>query len=255
VHAPQLATCFLPSIASPRTHVEYGGSGLGLFISRKLTEMQGGAIGFASEFGKGSTFAFYVRAQRAPRPQSGLSASDLSELNAVDEYNKLAILVVEDNLVNQRVLCKQLRTHGHVVYAANHGGEAIAFLQESKFWKDRAKTGGKPLSLVLMDTEMPIMDGLTCVRKIRELQREGSIIGHVPIISVTANARSEQIEVATTAGMVSFRTETPPPLSTLLPLYPFKANMQAKKDDVVSKPFHVLDLIPKMQSLVQRYHS
>lgn len=90
------------------------------------------------------------------------------------------------------------------MYTANHGGDSIAFLQESNFWKDQAKTG-KHLSLVLMDTEMPIMDGLTCVRKIQELQREGSIIGHVPIISATANARSEQIEVATAAGMVSCR--------------------------------------------------
>lgn len=137
-------------------------------------------------------------------PISGLTTSDMSQLNAIDEHTELAILVVEDNLVNQRVLCKQLRTYGHVVSAANHGGEAIAFLQESNFWKHQTKTG-KPLSVVLMDTEMPIMDGLTCVRKIRELQREGSIVGHVPIISVTANARSEQIEVATAAGMVSSR--------------------------------------------------
>lgn len=137
-------------------------------------------------------------------PVSALTTSDMSQLDAIDKHNKLAILIVEDNLVNQRVLCKQLRSYGHVVYTANHGGEAIAFLQESNFWKHQTKTG-KPLSVVLMDTEMPIMDGLTCVRKVRELQREGSIIGHVPIISATANARSEQIEVATAAGMVSSR--------------------------------------------------
>ena len=163
--------------------------------------MQGGAIGFESESGKGSTFAFYVRAQLSSRPRSGSILTEPSELSSEDEHEKLAILVVEDNLVNQRVLCQQLRTHGHVVYAANHGGEALAFLQESTFWKDRTETS-KHLSIVLMDTEMPIMDGLTCVRRIRELQRQGSIIGHVPIISVTANARSEQIEVATAVGMV-----------------------------------------------------
>lgn len=163
--------------------------------------MQGGAIGFASEFGKGSTFAFYVRAQRSSGSRSGLIVSDSSKPNAEAEYNKLAILVVEDNLVNQRVLCQQLRTYGHDVYAANHGGEALDFLQESEFWKDQAGTG-KHLSLVLMDTEMPTMDGLTCVRKIRELQSQGSITKHVPIISVTANARSEQINLAIAAGMV-----------------------------------------------------
>jgi CheY-like chemotaxis protein len=135
----------------------------------------------------------------------------MSKLNAVNEHNKLAVPIVEDNLVNQRVLSKQLRTYGHVVYTANHGGEAIAFLQESNFGKDQAKTG-KHLSLVLMDTEMPIMDSLTCVRKIRELQREGSIIGHVPVISATANARSEQIEVATAAGMVKLQTRSSSPI-------------------------------------------
>lgn len=62
--------------------------------------MQGGAIGFASELGRGSTFAFYVRAQRALSPISGPTTSDMSQLNAIDEHNKLAILVVEDNLVN-----------------------------------------------------------------------------------------------------------------------------------------------------------
>lgn len=60
----------------------------------------------------------------------------MSEPNAINEHNKLAILIVEDNLVNQRALSKQLRTYGHVVYTANHGGDSIAFLQESNFWKD-----------------------------------------------------------------------------------------------------------------------
>lgn len=166
--------------------------------------MQGGAIGFASEFGKGSTFAFYVSAQQVSHPRKEVIASEPSALSAVDAHDKLTILVVEDNLVNQRVLCAQLRTQGYVIYAANHGGEAIAFLQESTFWKDRAQTG-KHLSLVLMDTEMPTMDGLTCVRKIRELQRNGLIVGHVPVISVTANARFEQIEEAIAAGMVCRR--------------------------------------------------
>ena len=129
-----------------------------------------------------------------------------NDVNANATLSKFSILVVEDNLVNQKVLCKQLRMHGHKVYAANHGGEALTFLEETRYWKANEKDG-KELSIILMDTEMPIMDGLTCVRKIRKLQREGSIIQHIPIISVTANARSEQIEIARSSGMVGRRLQ------------------------------------------------
>jgi CheY-like chemotaxis protein len=78
---------------------------------------------------------------------------------------------------------------------------------------------------VLMDQEMPVMDGLTCTRRIRELEREGKIRVHVPIIAVTANARQEQIQTAIDAGM----------------------------DDVVSKPFRIPDLVPKIEELMGMY--
>jgi CheY-like chemotaxis protein len=120
------------------------------------------------------------------------------------------ILLVEDNLINQKVLSKQLRGVGCTVYVANHGIEALDFLYKTKLWndKDRDKDGSSDekmeLSLILMDLEMPIMDGLTCCRRIRDLQREGRIREHVPIIAVTANARTEQMEDAIDAGMVGF---------------------------------------------------
>lgn len=73
--------------------------------------------------------------------------------------------------------------------------------------------------------EMPVMDGLTCTKRIRQLEKEGSIVGHIPIIAVTANARDEQIQTAIEAGM----------------------------DDVVSKPFRIPDLIPKIEELKAKY--
>ena len=221
------------SQASPRTHVQYGGSGLGLFISRELVELQGGEIGVASKSGEGSTFAFYIKARRSTAPKeeidqfpgsgprkssTGKLLPTISRTQSEDSQNIVAsatslpqrparkdtlkILVVEDNLVNQRVLSKQLKNMGCVVHVANHGGECLERLRESTFWRDK---GGKEIeiSVILMDQEMPVMDGLTCTKEIRRLEETGDVTSHVPIIAVTANARSEQIDTAMDVGMVS----------------------------------------------------
>jgi signal transduction histidine kinase len=229
--------------ASPKTHQTYGGSGLGLFISRQLVEMQGGEIGVASEAGKGSVFQFYVKTRRTSPLQDILQKTDLQllvredavreacavDMSTVQNKRKkstapsetghltpptlhsqvLYILVVEDNLVNQKVVSKQLRKSGHVVSVANHGEEALGYIRRSDFWEGEDK-----LSVVLMDLEMPVMDGITCVKRIRELQEGGVIRGHVPVIAVTANARKDQLLRAIEAGMVSLY-----PLPLIYPTY------------------------------------
>ncbi|KAI2487400.1 BaeS Signal transduction histidine kinase [Pyrenophora tritici-repentis] len=237
------------SQASPRTHIDYGGSGLGLFISRRLTEMHGGAIGFASKSGVGSTFSFYVKSRKcAFRPkfnrhqsnaavslsirahETVLSSRSRNEKDEPPSRNATAdvipnknlhVLIVEDNLVNQRVLAKQLRNTGMQVAVANHGGEALEYLRTTNYCIPDGT--GKPLALILMDWEMPVMDGLTCVRNIRELQKEGVVRAHVPVIAVTANVRSEQVEVALKAGM----------------------------DDVISKPFRIPELCACIQKTLR----
>ncbi|KAI1850884.1 hypothetical protein JX266_003549 [Neoarthrinium moseri] len=241
------------SQASPRTHAQYGGSGLGLFISRQLAELHGGQIGVASQAGVGSCFGFFIAARKAspsssdpsanvttlerelvgqtevlnqaitPQRQDLASPSLLADLVAAKvppnfDPRNLEVLVVEDNLVNQTVLVKQLKKQGVGVNAANDGIEALAFLDETDF----RKVGGKRLSVILMDLEMPNMDGLTCVREIRKMEGTGEISGHVPVIAVTANVRDEQIAVAKRSGM----------------------------DDVVSKPFRITDLIKKIEALL-----
>jgi len=219
--------------ASPKTYQTYGGSGLGLFISRQLVEMQGGEIGVAARRGKGSTFQFYIKTRRT-NPATAVQAdlpilvredalreacavetlglengttpsmqSDAATPSRSEETPKtFNILVVEDNLVNQKVVMKQLRKAGHTVNVANHGQEALEFIRKSEFWKDQNNASAQKLNVVLMDLEMPVMDGITAVKRIRELQAEGSIIRHLPVIAVTANARSDQINLSLGAGMV-----------------------------------------------------
>lgn len=217
--------------ATPRTHVQYGGSGLGLFISRILTEMQGGQISVTSCKDQGSKFNFYIQCRRCENPPAEfvpvsafkitrreapltqqLSApsdvlpasqpmSDL-DMGMGDQPQRYDVLIVEDNIVNQKVLQRQLRSCGNNIYVANHGEEALQTLQRSRFWTGQEETG-LDVSVILMDLEMPIMDGMTCTRRIRELERQGVITKHIPIIAVTAYARPEQIADAKAAGIVS----------------------------------------------------
>lgn len=242
------------SQAGPRTHVQYGGSGLGLFICRILTELQGGQIGVQSQRGEGSKFAFYIKSRRSDNPEPDQAASiptpgssppkalvslPPTKLPLEIQYptrapptsaqvplvrdpgleQSLDVLIVEDNLVNQRVLQRQLQLSGNKTYVANHGGEALEKLRRSRFWnEDSADEASLALreegdikediwniSVILMDLEMPVMDGMTCTREIRRLEGVGVITHHIPIIAVTAYARPEQIENAKTAGVVSLR--------------------------------------------------
>jgi len=210
--------------ASPRTHSKYGGSGLGLAIVRELIELQGGEIGVNSRPGVGATFAFYVMAQMMDAPVVGHGQTDslipgkVVGSRAADL--SYSILVVEDNLVNQKVLRKQLEKLGHTVYVVSNGVEALSFLETTSCWQGNAASAIS-LSVVLMDIEMPVMDGITCARLIRQAQTCGDIVGHVPVIAVSANARHEQVSHAIECGM----------------------------DDAISKPFRVAELIPKIERL------
>ncbi|TWU75296.1 hypothetical protein ED733_006468 [Metarhizium rileyi] len=245
--------------ATPRTHVQYGGSGLGLFISRILTEMQGGQIGVSSRAGVGSKFDFYIQCRKCldapaqrdcvspfkigrkvilpppphpPLPSSENAPSTLTDrslpTNGSGPANRppFDVLIVEDNVVNQKVLQRQLRHCGNNTFVANHGFEALQTLEKSRFWAGKEEDG-VDISVILMDLEMPVMDGMTCARKIRELEKEGTIVTHIPIIAVTAYARPEQIESAKAAGI----------------------------DDVISKPFRIPELLPKIEELVGRYRN
>jgi PAS domain S-box-containing protein len=208
--------------ASSDTHVQYGGSGLGLYICRTLAEMQGGRIGFNSEAGEGSVFGFYIKAKRCttldeekhfPRPvpyrhpsssYRNLKAPSVTVKQITEDRADtpiLDIMLVEDNLINQKVLRRQLESLGHRVIIANHGKQALEILQKTTFWKGNGDSGYR-LNVILMDVEMPVMNGRVCVEHIRKLQNDGLICSHVPVIAVTGNARPEHVEQAKASGMV-----------------------------------------------------
>jgi CheY-like chemotaxis protein len=96
-----------------------------------------------------------------------------------------------DNLINQQLLDRHLTRIGCRTRTSNHGQEAIDAIKRSRWVLPEE---GFPLSIVLMDIEMPVLDGLSAVRIIREMERAGEIKGHVPILAVTANARKEQVD-------------------------------------------------------------
>lgn len=207
------------SQASPRTYSKYGGSGLGLYISRELTELQGGEIGLSSDLKQGARFAFFVKGQLCKRDQSVASPSLGSTDRSAKRYD---ILVVEDNIINQKVLCSQLTKLGHTVNVASHGLEALEIIKTTSYWHDNDGKG-IPLDVILLDVEMPVMDGLECIKEIRLLETQQKLLTHFPVIAVSANAREEQIRSTLACGM----------------------------DEFITKPFRIPDLISRLERVLK----
>ena len=178
--------------ADASTTRRYGGTGLGLTISRQLVEMMGGEMLVDSQPGQGSTFTFTARlgldqeaAGREAPPVPAAPASAPRE--GRPPAGGLRILLAEDNLVNQKLAVILLERRGHRVTVATNGRQALEALERQAF------------DLVLMDVEMPEMDGLSATRAIR--QREEVSGGHVPIIAMTAHAMTEHKANCLAAGM------------------------------------------------------
>ncbi|KAI5810883.1 hypothetical protein DFH27DRAFT_604944 [Peziza echinospora] len=248
---------------APKTHVTYGGSGLGLFICKKLCHVQGGNIAVYSEEGKGSTFTFYIKTTRAEAPiptapartqswpekvaeeaqkladtatppesdqgsikqaaRAGLSTVTPVPESEEETDDKKVVLVVEDNLINQRVLQQQLSKEGFKVLVSNNGKESYDMILNSQWVKKAETPNAVHVDIVLMDMEMPIMDGTAATRLIRALEADGKTTGHVPILGISANARPEQQAQMVEAGM----------------------------DASIAKPFRIPDLINRFDSLIE----
>ncbi|BGP14897.1 hypothetical protein JCM10213_003746 [Rhodosporidiobolus nylandii] len=220
--------------ASPFTHTTWGGSGLGLWIARNLCELQAGRIEVASTVGKGSIFRCFITARSvdAGLPHDheqpvavieGITAPNADRGAAPTVYLAkpgenstplagLQILCCEDNQINRTVLKRQLTKEGcEDVLLACDGQEGLDILN---------KYQPGDIDCILMDIEMPVMDGLTATRAIRHAEQQGQRSGHQRIIGLTGNARNAQKQMALEAGM----------------------------DAVVTKPYKIADLIEKIRN-------
>lgn len=278
---------------TPQTEVDYGGSGLGLSVSRKLCHLHGGEIGVSSKKGQGSTFGFFFRVRRSAPPsdhevgqKDDVAISELCEQigalghetfgpgeeqkknaessmepkvtrsldvmpNAKDDertshtagivyHNTKSddskfdyaggksedkrkkqpsplshagrghILLVEDNVINQRLLSRKLKSVGFDVSEADDGREALGIVQKGGF------------ACILMDKEMPVMNGNEATKRIRQL--ENKEIASIPILGITANVRAEQQTQMEKAGM----------------------------NGVIHKPYKTEDLVKRITQLVEK---
>jgi len=193
--------------ADASTTRKYGGTGLGLAISHRLVTQMGGALQVESKLGEGSNFHFTTRLllpsmNFVPPVQNPALAKEppFAIANVPTEprlvetvpsvgagsYHRLRILLAEDNDVNRRLATKLLEKKGHSIATAMNGKEALEAVEHEKF------------DLVLMDAQMPEMDGLEAIRRIRDSEKKSG--AHLPIISVTARAMRGDRESCLEAG-------------------------------------------------------
>ena len=190
--APEIiARLFEPFVQADNTITrEYGGTGLGLAITRKLVEAMGGEVGVHSEVGKGITFWFTARLMKDLAPQASAPTAPAQDAATTlrNDYAGRRVLLAEDDEFNREIGCILLQEVGLVVEVAQDGAEAVEM------------AASRPYDLILMDVQMPKLDGLNATRQIRASSKGRAL----PIVAMTANAFHEDKMRCMQAGMDEF---------------------------------------------------
>ncbi|WP_322100161.1 ATP-binding protein [Geminicoccus harenae] len=182
IPAQRQAALFEPfTQADSSTARHYGGSGLGLAICKRLVGAMNGRIGVVSQPGEGSTFWFEL-----PLTLGRSSAGTIRESAAPAQVRPLRVLVVDDVAVNRELLVEMLGRQGHRVDQAENGAQAVGMVTRGGY------------DLVLMDVQMPVMDGMEATRRIRRLDGPAA---HVPILALTANVMASEQARYLSTGM------------------------------------------------------
>ena len=190
-----IAPEIMPSLFTPFTQADnsharrYGGTGLGLAISQELVRLMGGEIGVHSRPGEGSIFWFTLSAPILSKPAQAASPATP---DGAASLAGIHVLVAEDNVINQVLATMQLEELGCTVTIANDGEAVLKHLSRQDF------------DLILMDCQMPVLDGYATTQRIRQTENSRR---HTPIVAVTANAMEHDRAAALAAGMDDFLTK------------------------------------------------
>lgn len=163
---------------------QYGGTGLGLNITQKLIEMQGGEISVDSKPNKGSVFSFFLDFQTAKSKKTNVSVSVENTEKRKEGFTNKVILLVEDNIANQKVALSFFKHWGLKCDVANNGAEALEMLSAGKY------------DLVLIDLFMPVMNGFDTLKRMQS----DSALKKIPAIALTASAETNLMEKAIASG-------------------------------------------------------